>query len=166
MIIDRELMFSNAQAVTAQALSTDVVDTAPLGIAASAGSADLTFAVNTGRNVGAGQNLFIWVNVDVAMTDTGSDSTLSVELLTDDVAALNTSPVVVATLFIIPAVSLPGFKAFARIPLGADIQYQRYIGLRYTPNNGNLTTGSFSAGIVLDADAFVSYASGYRNQAG
>jgi hypothetical protein len=161
MIIDRELMFSNAQAVTAAAASTDLIDLAPLGLAASAGGSP----ANLGRNLGVGQDAYIWISVDVAMTDASSDSTLTVDLQTDDNAGF-ASAATVATLLTIPAVQAAGTKFFVRVPIARDVPYERYIRLNYTPNNGNLTTGSFSAGIIMNADIWASYVGGYTNAAG
>jgi hypothetical protein len=165
MIIDRELMFSNAQAVTAAAASTDLIDLAPLGLAASAGGSP----TNLGRNLGVGQETYIWVSVDVAMTDTGSDSTITVDLQTDDNSGF-ASAATVATLLTIPAVQAAGAKFFVRVPIARDtVPYERYIRLNYTPNNGNLTTGSFSAGLILNIDTLApvgTYVGGYTNLAG
>jgi hypothetical protein len=161
MIIDRELMFSNAQAITAAAASTDLVDLAPLGLAASAGGSP----ANTGRNVGVGEPLYVWINVDVAMTDASSDSTLTVTLQTDTDVAFG-SAASLGDLIVIPAVQAAGAKFFVKLPIANAVPYERYIRLLYTPNNGNLSTGSFSAGIVKDIDQFTSYVSGYTNAAG
>ena len=136
MILDAQALFSDAQAITAQAVSTNAYD---------AGSV---------RNLGTGQRLSIVIVVDTAFTDTGSDSTLAVELVTDDNSSLS-SPTVIATLGTFSALSAAGTKIVAALPQGAV--YERYFGLRYTPAGGNLTTGAVTAGIVLDADVYTYY---------
>src|SRR3990172_323444 len=128
MLLDAQNLFSDAQAVTAQAASTNLIDQ------------------RVAQDLGVGENLYVALNVDVAFTDAGSDSTLSVELQTDDNESFS-SPVT-NTLLIIPALSAVGAAFFARI--SPDIANQRFIRLRYTPNSGNLTTGSVTAALVKD----------------
>lgn len=145
MILDNQLLFSDAQAVTATAGSTNIIDTAPL------------FTGNTGRNVGMGRQMYIFVTVDTAFTDSGSDSTIAVTIETDDNTSMS-SPTTIATLTTFAALTAAGTKFFAPLPLAT---YERYIGLRYTTANGNLTTGAFTAGLVLNVDQFLATATGY-----
>lgn len=143
MFMDKDLEFSTAQAVTAAVASTNYLDTAPL------------YTGNTGRDLGVSE-LYVVAACTVAMTDASSDSTLAVTLETDDNTSFST-PTTLCTLFTFPAVSAAGTKLFARLPPG--LPYERYIQLRYTPANGNLTTGSFTAAIVNNIDAWTSYKS-------
>lgn len=138
MILDAQNLFSDAQAITATAVSTNSVD---LGL--------------TGLDLGSGENLFIHLNVDTAFTDTGSDSTVTVTLVTDDNAALS-SPTAVQTLGTFPALSAVGAAIKARIQSGLVLE--RYIGLNYTVTGGNLTTGAITAAIVKDVDSVKAYA--------
>lgn len=141
MILDAQNLFSDAQAVTAAAGSTNTID---LGIA---------------RDIGTGQALYVALNVDVAMTDSGSDSTLTVTLEGDSTTSF--TPDGTQDLFIVPATSAAGYQAFARLdPGAAPLQYQ-YIRLLYTPNNGNLTTGTFTSGLVESIDKWTAYADGF-----
>jgi hypothetical protein len=139
MILDAQLQFSDAQAITADAASTNIVD---MGVAA--------------RDIGTGESLYIVVNVDVAFTDSGSDSTLAVILEGDSTATL--TPDASLTLFTIPALAAVGDQFIARLdPSAAVLQYQ-YLGLQYTPANGNLTTGSVTAHMTNSIDAYVYHA--------
>lgn len=140
MIHDAQNKFSTAQALTATAASTNLIDLGQV------------------RDLGTGENLYVVLTVDVALTDAGSDSTVTVDLQTDDNSSFS-SPTVAQTLFTIPAVSAIGYKAIARIQPGAG--NERYCRLNYTMNNGNLTTGSVTAEFVHDIDKYVSYAKGY-----
>ena len=146
MFMDGDLLFSDAQAVTAAAGSTNYYDTGPL------------FTGNTGRNIGVSSEIYVAISVDVAMTDTGSNSTLTVDLQTDDNTSFS-SIATVATLVVIPAVSAAGTKYFVKLPIATTIPYERYIRLYYTPNNGDLSAGSFTAAIVKNVDNWTSYAS-------
>lgn len=138
MILDAQNLFSDAQAITATAVSTNSID----------------LGMTSGYDLGAGEDLYVHLNVDVAFTDSGSDSTVTVTLVTDDNAALS-SPTAVQTLGTFPALSAVGAKIVACIQPG--LSFERYVGLNYTLANGNLTTGSITAALVKDPDAYKSY---------
>lgn len=140
MYVDKLALFSDAQAVTAAAASTDYMD---LGAA---------------RNIGVGEDLYVFVTVDVALTDSGSDSTVTVALEGDSTTTF--TPDGSQTLFTIPALAAAGQKYYAKISPDFASNY-RYIQLRYTPNNGNLTTGSFTAGLVVGIDKVTNFPKGY-----
>lgn len=140
MYVDNFLLFSDAQAVTATAASTNIVN---LGAA---------------RDIGVGQELFVAVTVDVAMTDSGSDSTLAVSLEGDSSSTI--TPDATQALFTIPALAAAGSKYYARINPDFAAAYQ-YLQLRYTPAGGNLTTGSFTASIVVGIDKVTNFPKGY-----
>lgn len=139
MLLDAQLLFSDAQAITAAAASTNIVD------------------LGSARNIGVGENLYVSVTVDVALSDASSDSTLTVDLQGDSTDTF--TPDGTQTLFIIPAVAAAGQKYFGRITPDFASNY-RYIRLYYTPNNGNLSTGTLTAGVVHGIDKFVAYADG------
>lgn len=146
MYIDNNLYFSNAQAITAQAVSTNVVD---LGAIAN--------------DIGVGEDLYVFVTVDVAFTDAGSNSTLTVALYGDSTTTF--TPDGNTTLFTIPALAAAGSKYYAKLPpgivSGTDALAYEFIALEYTPNNGNLSTGTVTAGIVKDIDKSNQFASGF-----
>lgn len=128
MIIDSQSLFSDAQAVTAAAASTNYID---LKVA--------------NAQLGNGEPLYIHLNVDVALTDSGSDSTVAVTIEQDDNTSFS-SATSVQTLFTVAATAAAGtvYKAY----IAPGVITERYIRLYYTPANGNLTTGSFTAAIV------------------
>lgn len=140
MYVDATLRFSNAQAITAAAASTDSID---LGAV---------------RDLGTGEPLYIVCVCTVAMTDASSDSTLAVSLEGDSTSTF--TPDGSDTLFTFPAVSAAGTVRYARFDPAMASNF-RYLQLRYTPANGNLTTGSFTAFITNNIDRYVSYADGY-----
>lgn len=143
MILDKQLMFSDAQAVTAAAASTNVVD------------------IGSAKDIGVGDALFLVVLCTVAMTDGSSDSTLAVTLRTDDAlsgTALE-SATTLATIGTFAAVAAAGTRLIYRLPPG--LAYQRYLDVYYTPANGNLTTGTFSAFLVSDVQLDSYYPSGF-----
>ena len=149
MFLDAQNLFSDAQAITASAGSTNIID---LGIFTT------TSGTAAERRIGTGENLYIFSLLDVAMTDAGSDSTVTVTLESDDDAAFP-SATTRQTLFTFAAVSAAGTIAFARIQ--PEILTEQFIRLFYTVAGGNLTTGSFTSGVVHDIDAFTAYPRNY-----
>jgi hypothetical protein len=129
MILDKQNMFSLAQAVTATAGSTDVVD---LG----AGDA------------GPSERVSLFVSCDPAFTGTG---TITVELHTADAQAVGalTSPVTVAAYPVTNAALTAGGKLVAdRLPHGM----KRYARLNYVVS-GTVAAGKFTSGLVWDVQA-------------
>ena len=88
------------------------------------------------------------------MTDASSNSTLSVDLQYDSTTTF--TPDASQSLVTIPALSAAGVKY--AIPVAFQATPYRYAQLYYTPNNGDLTTGSFTAQIIKDADLQYNYA--------
>lgn len=129
MILDDQLTFSSAQAVTATADSQNVIDS------------------SVARDLGVGDDLYVMATVTTAFTDTGSDSGLTLALVTDDNSTLS-SDNVLQTLGTIPALAAAGATYFFKISPAFVNAFERYLGLTYTPTNGNLTTGAITAGIV------------------
>ena len=144
MYVDSQLEFSDSQAVTSTAISSNVVD-----LLASTGGGTALAGGNTLLDVGAGQNMYLVVSTAVACTDTSSDATLAITLETDTAVGLGSSTVVAST----------GTLAFATYAsAGTQVWvlklppflYKRYIGLRYTIASGPLTAGAFDAYLTTD----------------
>jgi len=150
MILDKFLEFSDAQAVTATAISTNVVDLAPLGNGVG---------TNTVRDIGAGEDLYLIVRTLTAATDVGSDATLTVTFESSATENLNSSTVHFSTVALAFAAFSPAGTELVRIALPGG-NYQRYIGVRYTVAAGPLTGGTFDAFIVKDAQSYRPYAVG------
>ena len=158
--VDQQIEFSDSQAVTATAISTNVYDLFTMSTGASA--TDLS--PNTRINVGSGEDIYLVVNTAVTATDTSSDATLIVTFETADNEALSTNAQVVATSGTL------AFEAFAtagtnllKIKL-PSFAYRRYIGIRYTVASGPLTAGAFDAFISTGVDDQRIYKSGFTVQ--
>lgn len=138
MIMDAELRFSNAQAITASAASTNQLDLLAL------------------RDIGVGQDIYFVALVAVAFTDASSDSTVAVTLETDSDPAFGTPTLAVQTIGTFAALSAIGSRLVAKLqPLAI---FERYMRVYYTVANGNLTTGSITSFLVMDAELFRAYA--------
>lgn len=137
MILDAQLQFSDSQAVTAAAASTNVID------------------LGSPRDIGTGESLYVVVVCEVTMDDSGDDSTLTVALQGD--SSTSFTPDATQDLFTFPATSPAGTVKYAKLDPGADPLQYRYIRLQYTPANGNLSAGTFSAYLTSNIEKYVSY---------
>ncbi|PHR17880.1 MAG: hypothetical protein COA41_11320 [Sphingopyxis sp.] len=153
MYLDKQAEFSDAQAVTSTAISTNVMD-----LFAGTRSDAVN---NTLRDIGTGQDVYLVVITQTAATDTSSDATLAITLESDSVAGLSASPTV---HFTTGALAFAAFSpagtvlASAKLPAG---NYERYLGVRYTVASGPLTAGAFDAFLTTDVDAWRAYAKNY-----
>ncbi len=121
MIIDAQLLYSDAQALTATAASTNLIDH------------------GQDRNIGQGEPLAVVVVVDVALDRTTADETYSVTIQTDDNAAFS-SATTVATH------SLTTYAAGSKfvIAIPPDTITERFTRLSYTLG-GTTPTGTVTA---------------------
>lgn len=141
MYLDSEAEFSNAQAVTSSAISTNVMD---LG------------ATPTLRDLGSGTPVYLVIQVDAAATATGA-ATVTFSLESDSTADLATSATVhITTAAIGKATLVAGYQVLIQaLPL--ERTYERYLGVRYTVATGPLTGGTFSAFLTLDPQRWTDY---------
>lgn len=140
MIIDAQLLFSDSQDLTGGASnSTNLIDTGVAG----------------GRGLGVGEPLYIWVNVEVALT--GASVTCVVNLQGDSTTTI--TPDATEQLFIIPALAAAGKVYIARLQPTSDVLALRYLRLAYVPTGGaaSLSTGTVSAGITTNIQKAVAY---------
>lgn len=133
MITDVNLTLSVSQAVTATAVSGNTLD------------------LNSIRDVGAGEEFNVYVNVEVAALAAGA-ATVNFQLITSAAANLGT-PTIIGQTDAIPKASLTvGAQIIIPVPRSFINQLgQRFLGLQYTVGTGPLTAGTFSAGLILDA---------------
>lgn len=142
-MLDKQLEFSDAQAVTATAISTNVVDTLP-GIRAG-----LT------ANLGGPEAAYLVIEVDTTFTAAGA-ATLVASVESDSTANLATSPTVHFTTAAIPVANLTAKSKVVVVPLPFGA-YERYLGIRYTVATGPMTAGNVSAYITRDPSYWVAY---------
>lgn len=143
MYIDKQNELSDAQAVTATAISENVID---LG------------AEPTTRDLGlSGEPVWLVVKTVEDCTDSGSDATLTLTLESDSAAGLDSSA---TTHFSTGALAFAAFATagtvVAAIPLPQG-DYERYLGVRYTIGSGPLTAGKFDAFLTTSAQKWVAY---------
>ena len=116
MFIDAQQQFSSAQALTATAASTNVLDLGPI-------------TPNTQRRIGTGEAMSVMLCVSTAADSTTGDETYAVTLQTDADEAFGSAATVAQ--WTIPASQL---TAGATIGLGVPkgVAVERYIRLNYT----------------------------------
>lgn len=133
MITDAQLRFSDAQAITVTANSTNVID------------------LTTNADIARGAPLRFQCEVTTAFT-AGGAATLQVQLVTSAAAAL-TSPTVLRDT---GALAVAGLTAGLIIFDGVIPRTAlRYIGVIYTVATGPMTAGAVFAGIVEDTETAI-----------
>ena len=130
MIIDRFNEFSDAQAVTASAASTNVVDL-------KAG----------GRIEGKPHYLHIKVNTSVTADGAG---TVTFALQTDDDEAFGSATTLWTSAAIGKATLVAGYEVIRLAITGLPLE--RYVRVYYTVGTGPLTAGKFDAFLSADGD--------------
>lgn len=138
MLLDGETQFSNRQAITATAASTNFIDLSDTGTRANS-------TVKLTRDIGGWCNdLLIQVTQDFA-----GGTSVAVQIQTDDNPAFS-SPTTVAATAAIPIATLKaGYRfALSDFPVGAS---ERYVRLNYVVV-GTPTAGTITAAVVAGVD--------------
>lgn len=135
MILDKENLLSDGQAITATAPSTNYIDLGPTGKVVG-GSANLA------RDIGKGQPLPIRVQVTEAFNNLTS---LDIDLQVDDNTSFSTPRSVQKATVALADLVAGRVNAFDYVPAGTN---ERYLRLNYTVTGTAPTTGKVTAAIV------------------
>tara|TARA_R100000544_G_scaffold34430_1_gene21200 strand:- start:151 stop:564 length:414 start_codon:yes stop_codon:yes gene_type:complete len=130
MLIDYNLQMSDAQSVTADAPSTNVID------------------LGSDRDIGPGEDMKIVVTFDVAMG--GSNPTLAVQVQTDDNSSFSSASTILTSR------SIAAAAVGHTLVLGLPDTNERYMRLNYDVG-GTSPTMTVSAAIVKDAQQYYAY---------
>lgn len=128
-IIDKALQISNAQAITATAVSTDVID------------AGATKNAAIGRDLGGGTQLFMEFTVAQAFTAAGAATLVLALQDSQDNATF-------ADVLTTPPLALASLTVGARFYIPLPARMRRYIRANYTVATGPMTNGTINAQIV------------------
>lgn len=128
MIMDKENLFSDDQAITVTADSTNVIN---LGV----------------DNIGKGEPIEILCQVTEAFAAAGA-ATLQAQLETDDNAAMSSSTVVWDSGAIGKASLVVGYEFTITFVPKAGME--QYAGLVFTVATGPMTAGKITAGLIKD----------------
>jgi hypothetical protein len=132
---DNELVFSDAQAVTTTALSTNKIDLTVVG-----------------RNIDRGEPMYCVISVPIAATATGA-ATVTFNLEADSVATMDATPTVLFTTGAVGKAALTKGATPVKLAIPSGFAAtDRYMAIRYTVANGPLTAGKFDARLEMDAE--------------
>ena len=109
--VDAQLLFSDAQALTGTAVSTNIID------------------LGADRNIGIGVPMAVVIQLDVAADGTTGDETYSAQLQTDDNSGFS-SATSVGGAVTIPRGNPAGTMFIVPLPIGTETE--RFIRLNYT----------------------------------
>jgi hypothetical protein len=129
-----------AQAITATANSTNVLDTRQSGLPALV---DLGVGYPT-----------VWLIVNVVQVFNTLTS-LQIDLVSDSASSLASSPVTHFSKTVLLAGLTAGAQV-VRVQIPSD-DYKEYLGVKYTVNGSNPTTGSVYAFLTMDPQRNVGY---------
>lgn len=130
MILDKFNEFSDAQAVTATALSTNVID------------------LGTAKTI-ENKPFYLVIKCVESATAVGL-ATVTFTFETDDAEAIDSSTTLWSSAAIAIAALTAGTEVI-RLPINGMI-LQQYLGVRYTVATGPLLTGKFDAFLTFDGD--------------
>ena len=141
MIFDLQSLFSNAQAITATAISTNVIDQQLTGI--PYGNVE-----RMKRDLGKGAAVPLLIQV-VESFNTLTSLTITIE--TSDDPAFGSGNVVLWTSVAVPLANLvAGYRVpNSLLPEGLLAGSKRYLAVRYTVTGTAPTLGKVTAGVVL-----------------
>lgn len=140
-------------------LAPNSIDTSPLGgylTEQSQADTQLSANVNTGRDIGVTDHLFLFIDMIVAPT---GGTSVQFQLITSASSALS-SPVVLYDTTAVAIASLPkGFRY--KVDLPDTAAFLQYLGLQAI-TIGTMTAGRFMGWIGMDGEsAVLGYASGF-----
>ncbi len=141
MIFDATNLFSDAQAITATAGSTNTIDLGAIGTPYGHAGPLL-------RDLGKGNPINILIQVGTTFDTAAEDGTLTIAIELDSTDTFTPDKSIDLGTFT-EAELVSGFKCPIRyIPDGVNYRYMR---LKYTVGGaGNFTAGTLTAGIVAD----------------
>jgi hypothetical protein len=143
MFIDKLELLSDAQALTATAISTNVYDLLPSGGAINSGDTGGPTA-NTTVNIAAGKPLYLYIWVSTVLDSAGEAATLTATV-ESSATTTNGSPTVHWTSGSVAEATLATGYWVAKGVVLPPGDYKRYICINYTVGTENFTSGNISA---------------------
>jgi len=140
MYIDAQHLFSNSQALTATANSTNLID------------------LGGDHNVGIGEPMAVVISVEVALDDSDADETYVFTVQTDDNSSFSSA----ATIATKTATRGDAAGTKYVLPIPADTSAEQYLRVVYTLG-GTSPSGTVSAFLIPQSmiNNYVSYADGF-----
>ena len=136
MLLDSTQLYSDDQAITATAVSTNVIDHGLIG------------STTRARELAKGNPIRLMILVHIALLAAGA-ATLDFKVETDDNSGFSSATTVVSTGPIAKALLVIGFRpAINFLPEGLE-QFSR---INYVVATGPFTAGALTAGLLYDVD--------------
>lgn len=139
MRVDSQLLFSDAQAVTSAAGSTNTIDLSAV------------------RDIGTGRTLYLVVCIVTTLTHGGSNTSLAIAIEGDSTTTFTPDGTQTVLTILAASYTAGGVFIVALDPGAAPLQYQ-YIRLKYTPAGADLTGGTIDAFLTADVHKWSAYA--------
>lgn len=140
MILDKQSLFSDAQAITATAASTNAIDLGAPGTVYGA-------TVALSRDIGKGKKIPLLIQVTETFDTAAEDGTLAIAVEFDSTDTFTPDKSIAVGTFT-EAQLVAGFQVpWDVVPNGSNMRYMR---LKYTVGGaGNFTAGKITAGVVM-----------------
>jgi hypothetical protein len=145
-MFDKQNLISDAQAITATAVGTNVIRLDGKNANGGAQITTDTLGNTMDNDLAKSPEVDILITVTEAFTAAGA-ATLTISLEADDDSAQGSATTLATTAAIGKATLIPGYQVRLSLPPGiaaADL----HLGLRYTVATGPMTAGKITAGIV------------------
>jgi hypothetical protein len=143
-------------------LFPNTYDTSPLAgylTELTASDTQLSGNVNTARDLGGGDPLWLVIDWTAAVTSGGS-ATVDIQFVTQSASSLASPTVIYDFTAIGKATLIAGYRQIAKVPRSSN--YAQYVGVQAVVGTAALTAGSAIAFLTKDLDSVVQgYASGF-----
>lgn len=145
MILDKKAEFSDAQSI--------------VGVAATAINSTNYIDLGSARDIGAGESLWLIVQIQTTVLAAGGAANVTFKLLQDTQAdmASGSADTLWTSGAIAKATLVAGYRIAVRVPRTT----KRYIRVTATPDTNDTTAGKIDAFLVKDADMQTYYPSGF-----
>jgi len=146
MMLDKQLMFEDALALSGLAVAT-TVSTNTVDLWGSAAAA-IPQGGTVPHDIGKGTKVELFGQVLTTATSGGA-ATLTVQLITSAAAALTSPTVIAQTMTALALATLvAGYRfRFGSVPVGI---LQRYLGVQFVVGTAVYTGGTISVGLAMD----------------
>lgn len=137
MVLDKNTMFSDAQAITASAPSTNVIDLGALGKTAFGGN---QLKMNVGH-----KRIPLLIQV---VEDFATLTSLKVAVESDDNSGFSSAKEILSETIAVADLKAGYSSVIDKLPRIKE----RYVRINFTVNGSNATAGKITAGIALEVD--------------
>lgn len=141
-------------ASTGTVLCPNSLDTEPLGAYLSENTASdtqLSANVNTYRELGGGERMWVIVDITTAVVASGGAATIDFQLITSASSSLGTPTVMYDFGAVAKGTLVAGYRLIGALP--RSTAWLQYVGLQFVIATNNITAGACMAWIGWDVDA-------------